>query len=68
MEQKLSDLQKQLDASSKRVELLAQQQDYANKNLDPSPQIALLGLQQYMDNKKGGQKLMPIRNPMTIAL
>jgi len=54
MEQKLSDLQKQLDTSSKRVELLAQQQDYANKNLDPSPQIALLGLQQYMDNKKGG--------------
>ena len=54
MEQKLSELQKQLDMSSKRVELLAQQQDYTNQTLDLAPQIAMLASQQYMDNKKGG--------------
>lgn len=53
MEQKLSALQKQLDNSSKRVEQLAQQQDYA-KNLDLVSQIAILGPQQYIDNRKGG--------------
>ena len=58
MEQKLFELQKQLDASSKRVELLAQHQDYVNNNLDPSSQIAMLGLQQYMDNKKGGPLIL----------
>ncbi len=54
MEQKLSELQKQLDTSSKRVEILAQQQDYTNQNLDLAPQIAMLASRQDNDNKKGG--------------
>jgi len=54
MEQKLSELQKQLDTSSKRVEILAQQQDYTIQNLDLAPQIAMLASRQDNDNKKGG--------------
>jgi len=54
MEQKLSELQKQLDTSSKRVEILAQQQDYTNQNLDLASQIAMLASRQDNDNKKGG--------------
>jgi murein DD-endopeptidase MepM/ murein hydrolase activator NlpD len=54
MEQKLSELQKQLDTSSKRVEILAQQQDYTNQNLDLAPQTAMLASRQDNDNKKGG--------------
>ena len=54
MEQKLSELQTKLDTSSKRLELLAQQQDYKNQSLDLAPQIALLTAQQLLDQKKGG--------------
>ena len=54
IEQKLSELQKRLDSSSQRVELLAQIHDSANKNPVENPQIAMIASQQYIENKKGG--------------
>jgi murein DD-endopeptidase MepM/ murein hydrolase activator NlpD len=54
LEKKIAELQKRIDASSMRMEYLAQRQDDSNKGLSQTPQLAMLAAQQYIENRKGG--------------